>query len=734
MPNFPIGFTRRPLIAISSLLAVVAIVLALVSSEHAANAGPLAGSVGSEVRPREPLDAGQLQLALRKLRVLGSALYVAAHPDDENTAFLSYLSSGRLVRAGYLSLTRGDGGQNLIGVETGEQLGVIRTQELLAARRIDGAEQYFSRALDFGFSKSSDETMQIWGREATLADVVWVIRNFRPDVIVTRFPAQQAGGHGHHTASALLAEEAFRAAADSTRFPGQLAHVRPWQAERIEWNAFRFDAARADTSVPRVTHDLGEYNTLLGRAYTEIAGESRSQHKSQGFGAPERRGSIPNVFDLRAGTPARSDLFEGVDLTWSRIRGGAVVDRILARAEREFRTDAPARVIPALLEAHAALGKLAATNDDPWIALKRREIAEVIRSCAGLWLEAIAERPAASPGATVRVSLGVLNRSNFALTLDRIEMPNGAHVTLAVPPADSMRSARQDARDKVLVSNRSLAAEALVNLPRDFEYSQPYWLRHPASKGAFDVRELPLIGRAENPPALTARFVIRAGDERLEYERPVVYRWTDPVAGERYRPFEVVPPVTLKLDHGAYVVPTREPRRVRVTVQSAGLEMSGDVKLVLPAGWRAAPVSLPVALASNAERTVTFTVTPPAQAAAGAAPALVATFEAAGRTHDRRLVRIDYGHIPIQTLFPRAEAKLVRADIAVLAREVGYVMGSGDQGPDALAQLGCRVALLSDDELESENLERFDAIVIGVRAPTTRARGCACSSRASWSS
>ena len=753
MPIIPVGFTRRPPVVFTSvrvaalaralvaalacalvaglacapIVAVTLVPFALLSIAPPVSAGPLAGSAGSEVRPREPLDAGQLQLALRKLRVLGSALYIAAHPDDENTAFLSYLSSGRLVRAGYMSLTRGDGGQNLIGIETGEQLGVIRTQELLAARRIDGAEQYFSRALDFGFSKSPDETMQIWGHDAILADVVWVIRNFRPDVIVTRFPTDGSGGHGHHTASALLAEEAFRAAADSTRFPEQLALVRPWQAQRIDWNVFRFDAAKADTSVPRVTLDLGEYNALLGRAYTEIAGESRSQHKSQGFGAPERRGSIPNVFELRLGAPARTDLFEGVDLTWSRVQGGAAVDRVLARAEQEFRPESPERVIPLLLEAHAALGKLGATSDDPWVEIKRKEIAEVIRSCAGLWFEAIAERPSASPGATVRVSLGVLNRSNFALTLERIDLPNGAVATLTVPPADSTRSSREDARERVLATNRALAAEALVNLPRDFEYSQPYWLRSPATKGRFDVRDLPLIGRAENPPALAARFVIRAGEERLVFERPVVYRWTDPVAGERYRPFEVVPPVTLKLDHGAYVFPTRDPRTVRVTVQSAdvdaGSQMSGDVKLALPAGWRAVPASFPVALGANAERTVTFTVTPPAAAVPSAAPpVLAATFAAAGRTYDRRLVRIDYGHIPIQMLFPRAEAKLVRADITVLSHEVGYVMGSGDQGPDALTQLGCRVTLLSDDELESENLARFDAIVVGVRAYNTRPR------------
>src|SRR5687768_9164052 len=275
-------------------------------------------------QPQRTWNAAELQLAIDKLAVAGTALYVGAHPDDENTAMLAWLGNERLVRAGYLSITRGDGGQNLIGEEKGELLGVIRTQELMAARRIDGAEQFFTRAIDFGYTKSATETLSIWDRNAVLADVVWTIRKFQPDVIVTRFPTTGEGGHGQHTASAILAEEAFRAAADPTKFPEQLRHVAPWQARRIFWN--RFTRQRIEPNDPLVAGDvkvdLGEYNQLLGRAYTEIAAESRSQHKSQGFGAAERRGSILNYLKQTQGDPARNDILEGVDTSWSRYPGG----------------------------------------------------------------------------------------------------------------------------------------------------------------------------------------------------------------------------------------------------------------------------------------------------------------------------------------------------------------------------------------------------------------------------
>src|SRR5688572_24675812 len=311
-------------------------------------------------------DAAHLQLSLRRLNHVGGALYVAAHPDDENTALLAWLANERLVRTAYLSVTRGDGGQNLIGQETGPLLGVIRTHELLQARRIDGAEQMFTRAIDFGYSKTPAETLGIWGHNDVLADVVWAIRRFQPDVIVTRFPSTGEGGHGHHTASAMLAEEAFAAAADATRFPEQLRYVQPWQAKRIFWNRFSFGRP-IDPNDPAVAKslrvDLGKYNPLLGRAYTEIAAESRSQHKSQGFGSAERRGSVLNYFDHRGGDPATTDLFEGIDTTWARYPGGAALSALLTKAANEFDEDHPSKSLPVLIEAFNVAKQLAARDE-----------------------------------------------------------------------------------------------------------------------------------------------------------------------------------------------------------------------------------------------------------------------------------------------------------------------------------------------------------------------------------
>jgi LmbE family N-acetylglucosaminyl deacetylase len=339
------------------------------------------------------MDATRIRQALDRLDVVGSALMIAAHPDDENTALLAWLANGRKVRTAYLSVTRGDGGQNLIGGESGVALGLIRTQELLAARRLDGAEQMFTSALDFGYSKNTEETLTFW-EEGADPGPTWCarFRTFQPDVIVTRF-TPKLGGHGHHTASAVLAEEAFAAAADPARFPEQ--KLPPWRAKRLVWNAFRFGGAGPDTTPGRIQVDLGVYDPLLGRSYAELAGESRSMHKSQGFGAPERRGAWVNALEVRLGDPATKDLFEGVDLTWKRVPGGAAVTQALADARKAWDPAAPHLMLPALARARHALGTLA---DIPIVRQKRVEIDELMRGCAGLWLEAIAESPTVLAG------------------------------------------------------------------------------------------------------------------------------------------------------------------------------------------------------------------------------------------------------------------------------------------------------------------------------------------------
>jgi LmbE family N-acetylglucosaminyl deacetylase len=645
---------------------------------------------------------GEQRLALRRLSVLASVLYVGAHPDDENTAMLAYLEKERLARAGYLSLTRGDGGQNLIGTEQGELLGLIRTEELLAARRIDGAEQLFTRAIDFGYSKSPEESLAIWGHDAVLADVVWAIRSFRPDVIITRFPANGEGGHGHHTASAILAREAFDAAADPARFPEQLAYVAPWRAKRLMWNAWHRPGETRPAVPGTLSVDLGTYNPLLGQSYTEIAAAGRSMHKSQGFGSAERRGSLPNDLEPVAGDPPVKDLFDGVDTLWTRVAGGAAVIPLLARAEASYDPLHPEAVVAALLAADDALARLA---PDPWVAIKRTEIAEVIRSCTGVWLDAVAATPTAVPGGELKVTTTAIDRSGVSIALASIALPYARPLPAAAAP-------------RPLADNRPISDEWTLALPASLPASQPYWLEQPARGGLYTVPSQTLVGLPMSPPAVTATFTLALDGHELTYRVPVTYRWTDPVEGERVRPLTVLPRVTVAVDEPLVVLASDAPKRVRVTVTANAPAADATAHLRLPAGWRSEPASAPVALAAAGDtRTLEFSLFPPVSSSEGS---LVAEVTAGGATYDRGVVTIDHRHIPVLTVLRLAEARVLRVDLRHDGRNIGYVMGPGDEVPGVLRQLGYEVTLLGDDDLGGGPLDRFDAIVVGVRAYNTR--------------
>jgi LmbE family N-acetylglucosaminyl deacetylase len=655
-------------------------------------------------RPAQP-DAAETQAALRRLPVMGSVLYVGAHPDDENTALLAYLARGRGVRTAYLSLTRGDGGQNLLGAEKGELLGLVRTQELLAARRADGAEQFFTRAIDFGFSKSPEEAFRIWGHDAVLADVVWVVRRFRPDVIIARFPTTGEGGHGHHTASAILASEAFDAAGDPLRFPEQLKYVQPWKPKRLLWNVFNFRPNDIPKDADKLlSADVGAYDPLLGKSYTEIAAESRTMHKSQGQGTPERRGPAPNYFAHLKGEPAAKDIFDGVDLTWRRVAGGESVGKLLAEAAQKYDPANPQAVLPLLLDAHRELEKL--PKDDALLESKRAALVEVIRACAGLWVEAIAAEPYVTPGSPVKVTTTVVNRSGFPLKLESV----GAS------------SAGVDVLRAELKNNQPLTKETTLNVPQDAPYSQPYWLRDAPGKGLFRVDRQELIGVPENLPSLTLTLPVVFGNEMevIKFQAPVLFRWTDRVRGDLYRPVVVVPEFAVGVEEKTLVFPDRQPKQARVSLKSnVASETAGTLRLKLPAGWTASPAEVPVTLKGKGEEfKATFNVTPPSGAEVGT---LAAEFESSGKTFTRGVFEIDYPHIPRQTLFPAAEAKLVRVDLQRRGNHIGYVMGSGDEAPEALRQVGYDVTLLSDEDLDAGDLSRFDAVVTGVRAYNTRA-------------
>ena len=633
--------------------------------------------------------AVQTKLALDRLTVLGSLLLVGAHPDDENAALLAYITRGRGARSAYLSLTRGDGGQNLIGSEQGELLGLVRTQELLAARRIDGGEQFFTRAVDFGFSKTSEETFAKWGHDAILADVVWTVRRFRPDVIAIGVSV----GHGHHVAAGILAREAFTAAADKTRFPEQLRWVQPWQAKRLVTGGF--GGGGGGTAAGGVRMDTGEFNPLLGFSYSEIAGMSRSMHRTQGMGAPERRGSSVIAMSLAAGEPSSGDVFDGIDTTWNRLAGGAAVAKILDEAAKSFVAEQPEKTIPLLVKARP----MVAAIKDPWATLKLQELDEAIALCAGLYLDASTDRYAVVPGEILQVNFEATNRSRFPLALKGVKLEG-----MAGAPS-------QELAPVTLAYNQPDRRSLSITIPPDTPYSQPYWLRKPSNGFTYVVEDQELVGLAETPPILRARIRVQAGSEEIEYVRPVVRRYVDRVAGETTRPLVVVPLVAASISAPVVMFPDAKPKTVEVLLRANAANASGELMLQAPQGWRVQPVATPYRISAvGEETTLAFTVTPPAGAASGQLRA-----SASG------MLVIEHADNPPQTLFPPVTAKLVRVDVRNLARRVGYVMGAGDEVPDALRQLGCEVTMLGTDDLARGDLTRFDAIVTGVRAYNVRA-------------
>lgn len=648
----------------------------------------LAALVGAPLQAQVARDATELHLLLDRLQVLGSVLYIAAHPDDENTSLLTYLSRGRKLRAGYLSLTRGTGGQNLIGPELGDPLAAIRTQELLAARRVDGTEQYFTHALDFGFSKTAEETLKLWDRERVLADMVFVIRRFRPDVLVTRF-APDTPGHGHHQASAILAREAFEAAGDPKRFPEQLAHHPAWQPKRLLFNAFRPQPAPGAISL-----DLGQYDPLLGKSYAELSAESRSQHRSQGFGAVPFRGTRPDQFEPVAGAAPEKDILDGVITDWSRIPGASEVQRLLREARDAYRPGQPEAVLPPLLQAMGAMDRL---PRDPWVDHKREEVREAIRSAAGIWVEAMADRPAVAPGDPITVSATALARGKALVKLVSVQI-------------DALAQA---APNQPLAPNRPHKQDLKVVFPAGTPATQPLWMRPDD-----DAR---LRGLGEAPPVLEATFRLELAGAPLTLTVPVCFRFRDPALGERQQPLVVLPSVMVNPEQPVQVFGDKASREVAFTVIAGAPGVQGALELEVPKGWKVEPAQLPFALGKPFEEQVLKArITPPAAPGQGA---LRVKVRMGGRVLDAQgLERVDYPHIPLQTLFPASQVKLTRVDLRHDGRRIGYVMGAGDELPQCLRPLGYTVELLTDDQLAGADLRGYDAIVVGIRAFNTRPR------------
>lgn len=652
-------------------------------------------------QPTEVMNSSEIKLALKKLNVLGSVLYIAAHPDDENTAVLSYFTSGKLFRTGYLALTRGDGGQNLIGSEQGDLLGLIRTNELLEARKIDGAEQFFTRAIDFGYSKSPEETFTIWDKQKLLFDVVWVVRKFKPDIIITRFPSNGDGGHGHHTASAILAEEAFNLAGDPNKFPEQLRFVDTWEPKRLFWNAWTpLLESRKDDLSKYFSIDLGSFNKLLGKSYSEISALSRTQHKSQGFGASGRRGETLNYFSYLLGSKADNSLTENIDLSWNRLDGSQKVNELLSTAEKDFDIEDPSKSLPILAEAYKELSMIPSSY---WKKVKLNELKNVIRSCAGIWIECISSDKSGALGDDVGLTAGIVNRSAFPITLKSIKLNNLASEIFL---------------NKELTSGNFVSQNIKANLPIESKLTNPYWLERPHPQGLYDVEDIKLTGAADFRNEIKCQFVLLFNDTEILFDTPVYYRWTDPVDGEKYSLFNVSPPAAIRLKNKTIVFPDQQSKKINFELVNLSDNLSGEIKLNLPEGWQIEPSSIPFNFKNKyEEKELSFKIIPPQQNSTA-----VVSFEISTGIglSDREIVQLNYKHIPPQTYFPKAEIKLVKVDLEQKVNSIGYLIGAGDDIPEYLKEIGYDVKLLSDDDLESAKLNNFDAIITGIRAYNTR--------------
>ncbi len=660
----------------------------------------------TQAQAPKKLNAAEIKQALNKLEVLGSVLYMAAHPDDENTRMIAFMANELKMRTGYLAMTRGDGGQNLVGTEIREYLGIIRTQELLAARRRDGGEQFFSRTNDFGFSKNPDETFTIWDKDDALADVVWNIRRFRPDVIITRFDTTRVPGgrmHGHHTASALLAQEAFDIANDPNVYPEQLKYVKPWQPKGLYWNTYNFGRAnfRSDHEGEPgfYTFDLGTYNPLLGKSYDEISAISRSQHKSQGFGSTGRRGSYKEFLMHWKGEAPKGDIFANIDNSWNRIKGGKKIGTLIKKANDSYRIEDPSAVVPLLMEARELMLDL---DEDYWTAVKLEEIDQVIKSAMGLYLEVATREFSAVAGESVAMYFEATNRSDVKARL----------LSVGIPALGYQLGVNKD-----LSNNQSLLQNDTITIDAGTAASQPYWLEKDATLGMYRVDDQKLIGLPENPAALFATFLLEVDGKPFQYETEVVFKRNDRVKGEFYRPFVITPPVMANIKEGVLVFPDNEPKTVNVVVTAGKAGVKGQVKLNLPDGWKSSPAQVEYNLKEkNAEATYQFQVLPPVDPQEAY---IGVQAEYQGQVYDRGLKVINYDHIPIQTIFPKSNTKVTRVNLNKTGQYVGYIMGSGDAVPEALEQVGYQVTLLDPNNINAASLEGFDAVIVGVRAYNT---------------
>lgn len=658
-------------------------------------------------KPDKPT-ASEIYHDLQKLNFLGSALYIAAHPDDENTRLISYLSNDVKARTAYLSLTRGDGGQNLVGPEIRELLGVIRTQELVAARSTDGGSQLFTRANDFGYSKHPDETLAIWNKNEVMSDVVRAIRKFKPDIIVNRFNHRTPGStHGHHTSSAMLSFEAYDLVGDAAQFPETANQFGTWEPKRLFFNtSWWFYGSRENFEKADKTNILevetGAYYPSLGLSNGEIASLSRSMHKSQGFGSTGTRGSQTEYLEFLKGdfTGNQADLFEGINTTWTRVEGGGAIGTILKAVEKNFNFADPSASVPQLMKAYQLIKNL---RDPHWKTIKTSEIEYLIIACSGLYLEAVADQQSVSPKGNVMVTVEAINRSKVPIKLNSLTSS-----VIQFPAQFAPTPLSENKKQQIKSTEFTFSAT---------ENTTPYWLNEPGTLGMYNVENKDLIGLPELATPFPVEFNLSIAGIEISITRNIIYKFTDPVKGEVYRPFEVLPEVTASIPEKVLIFSSEAAREIPVIVRSGRKNITGTVTLQHPKGWVVSPAQHTFSLGpKGSTQTLLFSVTPPKDRSEGNIKPLL---QIGDHYYDKELITIDYEHIPFQSVLLPATAKVVRIPIEKRGENIGYIDGAGDAIPESLKQIGYKVTTIEVSDISEENLSKFDAIVVGIRAYNT---------------
>jgi len=658
------------------------------------------------IRSQAPkkLNPNEIHQSIQKLNFLGSVLYLAAHPDDENTRLISYFSNHVHARTAYLSITRGDGGQNLIGPEIRELLGVIRTNELLKAREVDGGEQFFTRANDFGYSKHPDETLQIWNKDEVLSDVVKVIRKFQPDIIINRFNVESAGKtHGHHTSSAILSSEAFDLAANSNY---RITDFEPWKTQRLFFNTSwwfygskeNFD--KADKS-KMIAVNTGVYYPSSGLSNSEIASLGRSMHKSQGFGSTGTRGDQIEYIQLLKGELPKNvnNLFEGMDTTWTRVKGGAEIKKILDQVENDFDFKNPSASIPKLVKAYSLISNL---ENDHWRSFKLEQIKEIIAACAGLYIEGKAGSSYATVGQEISIKVEVINRSDQNIILKEITLlPQNNKLII----------------DKSLKNNIPYESTEEINISSELDNTSPYWLKENGTLGMYNVQDRSLIGEPETLRKFKINFKLNIDNIDIEYTKDIIYKYNDPVKGEVYQPFEIVPMISSSIASEVIIFNEDSPKEIPVIIKAQKNDVKGVATLIVPENWQVTPVKIPFEILKKGdETTVVFTVTPTSTQSEGL---IMSSIKSGGKTYTNSLVEINYDHIPKQTILQTAESKVVRLNLIKKGNSIGYIKGAGDEVPKYLQQIGYKVSIIDPKSISQNSLKKFDAVIVGIRAYNT---------------